>query len=269
MTLRDQLPAAGVDDVVIPVGVTAGIAVFDRRTGEFVQRVNAAHRFRSASVVKLLIVLDFLWGRGPTYDLRAEDRTRLEAMLRSSDDDAASHYWDDLGGPSLVDRMVKRLGLTHTAGPPITHPGFWGYVAITAADTVEIYRYILDRAPEPVRTFVMGQLHQATRHGTDGFDQYFGIPSVFDSGFSVKQGWSGFSGSSGYGQDKSKPEALVELGGDALHTTGTVGPDDRFIVAVYTVRPPGTSYEQASAEVNGLTAALRVPGASPSRGAGQ
>jgi len=246
MTLRDELPV--------------GIAVFDRHTGQFVQQVNADHQFRSASVVKLLIVLDYLWDRGPAYDVPPADQSRLEVMLRSSDDDAASYYWDHLGGAAIVDRMVARLGLTHTAGPPVTHPGFWGYVAITPADTVRVYRYILDRAPLPVRKYVMDLLHQATRYGTDGFDQYFGIASVFDPEFSIKQGWSGFHGSSGYAKDRAKPESLVDLVSDALHTTGTVGPDDRAVVAVFTLHPPGTEYEKAYAEVTRLTESLTVPG---------
>jgi hypothetical protein len=238
----------------------AGIAVFDRETGQFVHQRDADLRFRSASVVKLLIALDFLWDRGPEYDVPPADRERLEVMLRSSDDDAASYYWDLLGGAAVVDRMVKRLGLTHTAGPPVSHPGFWGYVAITAADTVRIYRYLLEQAPRPVREYVMGQLHQATRHGTDGFDQFFGIPSVFEDGYSIKQGWSGFHGSSGYRSDRAKPESVVDLVNDALHTTGTVGPGDRSIVAVFTLHPSGTPYEQACAEVTELTAGLTVPG---------
>ncbi|MFI6675841.1 hypothetical protein [Kribbella sp. NPDC050470] len=247
--------------LTVPTGVTAGVAVYDRDTGLFLQQHNADHRFRSASVVKLLIVLDYLWDHAPAYGVPASDRTRLEAMLRSSDDDAASHYWDELGGGSIVDRMVKRLGLTHTAGPPATHPGFWGYVAITAADTVRIYRYILEQAPAPVREFVMDLLHRATRYGTDGFDQYFGIASVFAQDFSIKQGWSGFLGSSGYRSDKAKPvDSPVDLVSDALHTTGTVGPGDRTIVAVFTLHPAGTPYEQAYAEVTRLTGALTVPG---------
>ncbi|MFI7062857.1 hypothetical protein ACIBL3_17885 [Kribbella sp. NPDC050124] len=247
--------------LTVPTGVTAGVAVYDRETGLFVEQHNADHRFRSASVVKLLIVLDYLWGRAPAYAVPDGDRARLEVMLRSSDDDAASHYWDELGGGSIVDRMVKRLGLTHTSGPPATHPGFWGYVAITAADTVRIYRYILEQAPALVREFVMDLLHRATRYGTDGFDQYFGIASVFNPDFSIKQGWSGFLGSSGYRSDKAKPvDSPVDLVSDALHTTGTVGPDDRTIVAVYTLHPAGTPYEQAYAEVTRLTGALSVPG---------
>jgi hypothetical protein len=240
--------------------LAAGIAVFDRQTGQFVHQQDADLRFRSASVVKLLIALDFFWDRGPEYDVPPADRERLEVMLRSSDDDAASYYWDQCGGAAIVDRMVGRLGLTRTAGPPASHPGFWGYVAITAADTVRIYRYLLEQAPARVREFVMAQLHQATRHGTDGFDQYFGIASVFEDGYSIKQGWSGFHGSSGYRSDRAKPESVVDLVNDALHTTGTVGPDDRSIVAVFTLHPSGTPYEQAYAAVTELTAGLTVPG---------
>jgi hypothetical protein len=72
MTLRDERS----EIVAIPDGVTAGYAVFDRETGQFVQQHNADHRFRSASVVKLLIVLDYLWDRAPAYDVPAGDRMR-------------------------------------------------------------------------------------------------------------------------------------------------------------------------------------------------
>ncbi|WP_410788538.1 hypothetical protein [Kribbella sp. C-35] len=255
--------------MTLPLTLTAGIAVFDREAGQFVHQQDADQQFRSASVVKLLIALDFFWDRGPEYDVPPADRERLDVMLRSSDDDAASYYWEQLGGAVIVDRMVERLGLTHTAGPPASHPGFWGYVAITAADTVRIYRYLLEDAPLPVREYVMGQLHQATRHGTDGFDQYFGIASVFETGYSIKQGWSGFHGSSGYRSDKAKPQSVVDLVNDALHTTGTVGADDRSIVAVFTLHPSGTPYEQAYAAVTQLTAALTVPGGVRVQTAGQ
>src|SRR5689334_10287622 len=53
--------------VVVPAGVTAGIAVFDRKTGAFVSEMNPNTRFRSASLVKLFIALDYLWNRGPDY----------------------------------------------------------------------------------------------------------------------------------------------------------------------------------------------------------
>ncbi|MET9505626.1 hypothetical protein ABZY42_28540 [Streptomyces sp. NPDC006622] len=264
----------------IPPGVTAGVAVFDRQTGAFTEQHNARTRFRSASVVKLLIALDHLWNRGPDYTLPADDRARLDTMLRASDDASASYYWSRNGGGAIVDRMVSRLGLADTAGPPAGHPGAWGYTALSAADTVRIYRYLLDGAPEPVRTLVMGDLRQSTRCGTDGFDQRFGIPASFERPWAVKQGWSGFGDSddctdtaavTGARSGSPAPSAAgaraavgaddVDLTQRALHTTGTVGAADRSIVAVYTLQPTSTSFGAAYTHLGRLVRSLDVPGA--------
>ncbi|MEU9337002.1 hypothetical protein AB0D49_28185 [Streptomyces sp. NPDC048290] len=275
----------------VPAGVTAGVAVFDRRTGTFTEQLNSAGQFRSASVVKLLIALDLLWNRTPDA-LPAADRARVDAMLRGSDDAAASTFWANNGGGAIVDRMVTRLGLTDTARPPATHPGYWGYTALSARDTVTIYRYILDTAPAAVRDYLMGDLRGSTRCATDGYDQHFGIPGAFERPWAVKQGWSGFSSggcgtaaaaatqspaTSGEptgaaergtseepgasGQPSTTAAADVDLARPALHTTGVVGTGDRTIVAVLTLHPAGTAYGRAYTDVGRLTRSLNVPGA--------
>ncbi|MFE2423001.1 hypothetical protein [Streptomyces hokutonensis] len=66
----------------VPPGVTAGIAVYDRRTGTFTEQSNAHTQLRSASVVKLLIALDHRWDRGPGYGLPSDDRARLDSNGR-------------------------------------------------------------------------------------------------------------------------------------------------------------------------------------------
>ncbi|MFI5793138.1 hypothetical protein [Streptomyces sp. NPDC051677] len=264
--------------VEVPPGVTAGVAVFDRQTATFTEQLNPRMQFRSASVVKLLIALDHLWNRGPDYSLPADDRARLDTMLRSSDDASASYYWAQNGGSAIVSRMVARLGLADTAGPPAGYPGFWGYTALSAADTVRIYRYLLDSAPEPVRTLVMGDLRQSTRCGADGFDQRFGIPASFEEPWAVKQGWSGFGDSASCsdttavtGATAAKTGAGVEAGAAAgaddvdltqraLHTTGTVGTGDRSIVAVFTLQPTSTTFGAAYTNLNRLVRSLNVPG---------
>ncbi|MGV9251207.1 hypothetical protein [Streptomyces sp. NPDC003697] len=257
----------------VPAGVTAGVAVFDRTTGTFTERLNDRLRFRSASVVKLLIALDYLRTHDPRT-LTSADRTRLDSMLRSSDDSAAGYYWDLGGRTAIVDRTVAQLGLTDTAGPPAGYESYWGYVALSAADTVRIYRHILDAAPVSVRDYVMGNLRQSTRCGTDGFDQHFGIAGSFARPWAVKQGWSGFGSSGGctpkpattvqaVAPQRSAPLAAagVDLTREALHTTGTIGDDDRTIVAVFTLHPDGTPYGAAYTAVNRLTRSLNVPGA--------
>ncbi|WP_234311948.1 hypothetical protein [Streptomyces griseus] len=270
-------PASARADV--PAGVTAGIAVFDRQTGTFTEQLNSAGQFRSASVVKLLIALDVLWSRGPDA-LSATDRSRIDSMLRGSDDAAASTFWANNGGGAIVDRMVARLGLTDTARPPSTHPGHWGYTAMSARDTVKIYRYLLDSAPPAVRDYVLGDLRRSTRCATDGYDQHFGIAGSFDRPWAVKQGWSGFSSGgctaatataatataaeAATGAETRTGAAVdaVDLSRPALHTTGVVGGGDRSVVAVMTLHPSGTSYGKAYSDLGRLTRSLNVPGAS-------
>ncbi|MFI5895208.1 hypothetical protein ACIA5D_34425 [Actinoplanes sp. NPDC051513] len=253
--------AAG--SVVVPAGVTAGIAVYDRQTGTFTEQQNVDLQFRSASVVKLLIALDYLWDRGPDYAIPAADRTRLDAMLRSSDDDAASYYWVQRGYEAVINRMVPRLGLLRTAPPPSSQRGYWGYTAISASDVVRVYRFLLDSAPLPVRQYVMGNLRQSTRCAADSYDQYFGIPSVFAGPRAMKQGWSGFGNApmtcTGGASVRARA-AGVDLVREALHTTGTVGADDRAIVVVLTLHPDGTPFATAYNTLNGIVRSLNVPG---------
>ena len=265
------LPSAAASPV-IPPGVTAGIAVYDRQTATFTATRNATTRFRSASLVKLLIALDYLWDRGPGYVVAPADRARFDLMLRSSDDSAASYFWGRAGTRAVVSRMVSRLGLEDTSPPPPDRSG-WGSTAVSAADLVRVYRYVLDTAPAPVRELVMGDLHRSTRCGTDGFDQSFGIPSVFPKPWSAKQGWYEFGGvptvrcvESGAYTGPVGPRArvipvgnAVDYAGEVLHTTGTVGEGDRTIVVVLTLHRHGTPFATASSAVTKLVAGLPVP----------
>lgn len=256
--------------ITVPTGVTAGVAVFDRQTGAFTEQLNAHQQFRSASVVKLLIALDYLGGQVPS------DHTALDRMLRSSDDSVADTLWRDDGESAIVTRMIGAIGLTDTAPPPAGQEGVWGYTALSAADTVRIYRYILETVAAPVRDLIMGDLRQSTRCGADGFDQRFGIPAVFTQPWAVKQGWSGFgtmsdcantTAASATSVFRAPAVALAPAapGLDttqvALHTTGTVGAGDRAIVAVFTLQPASTTFGAAYTNLDKLVRTITVPGA--------
>ncbi|MEV5493622.1 hypothetical protein AB0L47_37615 [Streptomyces bobili] len=272
-TPAGQPVQASAASVEVPAGVSAGLAVFDRQTGTFTEQLNSSTGFRSASVVKLLLALDYLWNRGPDYTVPSADRAWLEPMLRSSNDDAANSYWSDNGGTAIITRMVSRLGLKDTAPPPAGYEGYWGYTALSARDTVTIYRYLLDSAPGPVRDFVMGNLRQSTRCASDRFDQHFGVAGAFEKPWAVKQGWAGSSyetgtcgppraaAATGTASPAPAAAAAVDLTRPALHSTGTVGAGDRSIVAVFTLHPVGTSYGRAYTDIGRLTRSLNVPGA--------
>jgi len=265
--------------LAVPAGVVAGVAVYDRRTATFTTQLHVTTRFRSASLVKLLIALDYLWDRGPGYPIPAADRGLLDIMLRSSDDNAASHFWAADGRDAIVTRMVGRLGLQNTTPPSAQNRTGWGSTALSAADLVRIYRYLLDSAPAPVRDYILGNLHQSTHCGTDHYDQSFGIPSAFPRPWAAKQGWYGFGDTPAQpcvaastaalgpappaaGPGVPGPPGVVAvdlLSGAVLHTTGTVGPDDRTIVVVLTQYPSGSTFAKAVATVTALTRSLPIP----------
>ncbi|MFI9839582.1 hypothetical protein ACIHFD_21285 [Nonomuraea sp. NPDC051941] len=251
----------------VPAGTTASWLVFDRQAGKFVATRNAHRKFRSASVVKILIAIDYLERR---KSVPAADARLLKIMLRSSDDDAASAFWDRAGKGQIIVRMARKLGLSDAAPPPASKPGFWGYTSLSAYDIVRTYRYLLDRAEPRVRDTILGHLRQSTPCGTDGFDQTFGIPGAVPRPWAVKQGWSGFgdtpptrcSGARAVGApiswiaQRATGSGVPDYGRPVLHTTGLVGKNERYVMAVLTAHPAGGTWASSVTRVTKLTGDL-------------
>ncbi|GGM40380.1 lipoprotein [Longimycelium tulufanense] len=270
--------------VRIPDGVTAGYLVLDRTTGQARAKLNEQFQFRSASLVKLLIAIDYLERLGPDAQVPEEDLGRLQRMLRSSDDYAASELWVLNGWNKIIERSVPRIGLRDTE-PPVDRR-FWGYTAISARDVARTYQFILDKAQPRTRDVIMTNLRQATKCAADGFDQHFGIPRVLGGRWAIKQGWSGFGEApevrcvdqkravsrsralSGEAQDAEKdaPSRLqapfVEEGLDtkrrAMHTSGTHGKGDQDIIVILSLQPEGTSYDESANRLTALTKAVHL-----------
>jgi hypothetical protein len=281
----------------LPEGMTASYLVLDRTTGASWGR-DEHKQYRSASVVKLFIALDYLESHGPDYQIPAADLALLEPMLRSSNDDAASTLWVRDGWEQIVVRMVAKIGLTDTAPP--AQRGKWGYTPISAADVVKTYQYILTQAHPRYRDFIMGNLRLATKCGADRFDQSFGVPSALPRPWAVKQGWSGYGAGPAPGQECVEPrrpvpvqatlntaevrDAVAKAPGEdpgvptaqtqavndidvtskAMHTTGTVGPNDEKIVVVLTLEPTTLSWNDSAARITQLTGAVSAGAATAS-----
>lgn len=240
--------------VRVPRGVRASYVVFDRAAGRVVVERRPRQTFRSASLVKILIALDHM----AENRVSAADRELLRVMLRSSDDRAATEFWRRGGQKKILERMAPKAGLRETAPPPADKPGFWGYTALSARDVVQTYRYLLDGAPEAHREFVLEQLSKATKCGTDGFDQSFGIPAALERPWAVKQGWSGFGDAPAGPCRGARPAAArpgggpdLGIGRPVLHTSGVVG--ERKVVVVLTLHPAGSSFGRAAARITALT----------------
>ncbi|MEJ2885165.1 serine hydrolase [Actinomycetospora aeridis] len=254
-----------------------GAVVVDRATGGTTVDHHGHDQFRSASLVKLLIALDLLERPTP---LAAPDRQLISAMLRSSDDDAASVLWAREGAPAIVERSVARLGLTDTE-PPASRSS-WGYTATSAQDVARVYRHLLDTAPAGVRDLVLGELRATTRCAVDGRDQYGGLPhAAAGRPWAAKQGWSGFgevpdgarcvptpapvvdpaaddrvraAAPPAPAQTGSEPD--IDTEGPVLHTGGVVGDRDDRIVVVLSLHPEGTPFGEATRRLDDVTGAL-------------
>jgi hypothetical protein len=204
------------------------LVVFDRTTGKAVVNENSSTAYPAESVVKLLIAITALQN--------GEDEDIVAEMLMTSDDNVANTMWTRYGNVAIIYRAVDQIGLPGVVAPEDS--GRWGDTRITADDVVRIYRYLLDRAPKDVSATILKALGSTTRQAADNFYQYYGIVDALDDhDWKVKQGWA-----------CCKPARV-------LHSTGIVGPDDRYIVAALSAHDAATStWDQVGGE---LTEAVR------------
>ena len=80
--------------------------------------------------------------------------------------------------------------------------------------------------PPEQANIIIGNLAQSTPTGTDGYPQRFGIPEgLYAEPVAVKQGWF-----------------CCWSGGNQLHvTTGIIGPDRRYVMAIGSLDPTGAA----------------------------
>ena len=225
-----------------------GISVLDRATGKVYENGALAHtQMRSASVPKALVAESLIRrSRSGAITLTAKDRSLLEAMVMRSDDAAMSSLYSRFGGLGMVTEVVGRYGLSEIGGPPT--PGYWGMFRITAHDIVKFYNGVLDGGLQKAdRDYFVNLMRKATPFGSDGFDQYFGIPrGLPNQVWGVKQGWM-----------------CCQEGKRRLHTTGILGEDNRFLVAVLSTVPDSRSYAYSAETLTGVVRRLFPDGQIP------
>jgi beta-lactamase class A len=204
-------------------GADITITVLDRNTGQLVTNGNN-EAMPIASVVKLFIADDLLLqeAKGQTQ-LSPDDRQAFDAMLRSSDDSAAEVFWNRSGGSAIVSRVTARYGLASTSTP---YDGHWYNTLSTTSDLVHYYDKLLNGSgglPPERANMILSNLAASTPLAVDGtqpggtYPQRFGIPEgLYAEPVAVKQGWM-----------------CCWNGGNWMHmSTGVIGPDRRYIVAI-------------------------------------
>jgi len=203
-------------------GADITFTLLDRKTGRLISSGDQAP-FPIASVAKLFIADDLLMGLSQTKrNLSADDRRRLDVMLRSSDDFPADDFWIRDGGNAVITRVVARYGLASTSAP---YDGNWWNTMSTTKDLVRYYDMLLDGTgglPSHQAAIIMSDLAASTPKGVDGYPQRFGIPDgLFAESVAVKQGWM-----------------CCWNGPNQLHmTTGVIGADQRYVIAMGSMQP--------------------------------
>jgi hypothetical protein len=225
-------------------GAEYGVAVLDRSTGALSLGEEGSTPFYSASVVKLFTVVDVLHrAEAGEITLTSAQRQDIQRALQVSDDSAMDALWSAFGGPRTVTGLVSLAGL-HDTRPPAS-AGQWGETTLSARDVTLVYRYLFTGLTAADRGTVLSALENAADTGADGFDQAYGLlAGPRPAGAAAKQGW------------------MVDGDHLYLHSTGLVGDDEQYVVAVLSKQPGSVGYAAARTQVNAavsrLTGALGV-----------
>jgi len=133
----DQLLAAALGPIVASRTGAFSVSIVDQTTGR-TAGYNAAQTYPAASVVKVDILATLLLRKQSVgaHLTDAEDELAT-AMIESSDNDAASMLWDEVGGAIGVAGANRVLGLTATN--PDTDD-YWGMTTTTVVDQLTLLR---------------------------------------------------------------------------------------------------------------------------------
>jgi hypothetical protein len=113
----------------------------------------AGRRFRSASVVKVMLMTAYLRSGGVrNRRLRAGDRALLAPMIRRSDNNTASIIFGRVGADALI-RLARAAQMRDFAPNVI-----WGYTRITAFDQARFMRRLQRYIPGRHRAYAFGLL---------------------------------------------------------------------------------------------------------------
>jgi len=162
-------------------GERASVAVYDTVTGAYTAGGDADTVYSSASVVKVLVSTDLLL----TGQMTGDTASTAYQMITASDDEDADALYGLVGGDSVITTIAVHYGIANLGSPP-ADTGQWGETQITADGLVHLYAKL--KADPLVWPWLSDAMSNTTRVGTDGADQFFGIPSAA-ADWAVKQGW--------------------------------------------------------------------------------
>ncbi|HEX3336094.1 MAG TPA: IPT/TIG domain-containing protein, partial [Jatrophihabitans sp.] len=217
-------------------GYHVGISVYDTKTHRLYGSGWHSGTFASESVVKVFIATRLLVsGR-----MHGTTAARAYKMITQSDDAIATAFYGSVGGDSLI-TWIKNHYHVPSLGSPPRRAGWWGNTHITPDGLVRLYAKL--KADDKVRPWLLNAMHHATKYGSDGTYQFFGLPSATTHA-AIKQGW---------GNDYDDGARSADF-----NTTGFVN-GDRYAVAIL-ARGPISTYGGRIGGMLTRIARLLLPG---------
>lgn len=226
------------DDVAAAVaysnqrGYRSAVAVLDMDGGGYWTAGDPDATYSAESLIKLFIATRLL----ADGNMSGFNETTAYKMITQSDDASANTLYGRTGGDANITWVEQRYGIPWLGSPP-PQSGYWGATPVTAHGMVSFYAAV--RADPVVWPWLSNAIHNATPYGSDGFYQFFGIPSA-TTGAGIKQGW---------GNDT--PTGVPEQ-----NSTGVVN-GDHFAVAILT---QGPGYGGALSDMVTQQERLTLPG---------
>ena len=196
-------------------GERASVAVDDTATGAYTAAGDADGQYSSASVVKVLMATDLLF----TGQMNGATATTAYQMIVASDDDAADALYGLVGGDTVLTSIAAHYSILNLGSPPAA-TGQWGETQITADGLVHLYAKL--KADPQVWPWLSNAMSSTNRRGSDGTDQFFGIPTAA-ADWAVKQGWMTGLGpgstynSTGYVDGNRYAVVILTYGSDAQY----------------------------------------------------
>lgn len=160
------------------------ISIVDTVSGRRYDSGSARQPLRTASIIKVPIALALMARiEAERRGLTAAESADLSAMIRNSDNNAATRLWNEVGGSSVI-ALVRSLGGAHTAGP--ADGSSWGFSTATSADMATVLAALA--SGRVLNAADRGRVLDEMRSVTPS--QRWGIAeAVHSSVAAVKNGW--------------------------------------------------------------------------------
>jgi len=204
---------------------TTGVVVRDRQTGAVWRNGHAGDLTWTASTIKLAMTVDLLLrDRAGAIALTGEDRQQINAMLHSSDDNAADALWRRYAGHDHLTYNNAFPGYGMTSLQPqrgfTDYYPYWGFQKCTSEDLDRLINYVLAELPGDLRAYIVGQLR------TVADNQQWGVWAAGPAAHpGNKNGWSS------------------EEGGWVMNSVGFAGAGERYTLSVMNNLHGGGDYD--------------------------